>query len=463
MGLLGGVECVRGALFLVLLPLYLHQRGCAMSSVGLVVSGQYLGDILGKIVNGYLLDRFRAAPTAASGLLLAALSLVFLSLTGKTATSVAAALAFGAGAAVTWPLAFRAAAGCAHPEKSGTAVASVFASWMGGAALGVLLAPLLPEALTPICERTAALLLFAAAATLGVRGMLVPTPDTTGGRDWRGLGPFFIALRRIKVAMGMAVLQAFALGLVLPLLAAFATSELAVTGATYSFMLLVGGGTGLAAVLVAGYLAHRVHPARIFLAGLLLTGGALLALAFRPDRPQICLLAALLGAGCGFAIPAWNVFLIGATPAANLGLSVSGAAGLEDAAFAAGPWLAGWLWSAAGPAAPLYLAAAILFLAFFAGVVYLPRLTVPRRDDTPPEPSIRRALRYRLCRPRGRDRMKNLYGLSPRISHCRRIDSHFNYDVAVTVTEKGSVGPDRCGWQFSRQNTERVTCRQPGQ
>lgn len=362
------VEFVRGALYITFLPTYLPAAGVSTAVVGLVIATQYVADNLFKAWEGSIIDRLGPWPILVPGFLLAGLGVLLLARSHSLAGLLLGSLAYGLGAAGTWPAAMAGISAAAPEELRSSALSSIFVAWLAGGGLGPVLINYVPDRwVFPLLGSV--LLLPLAVALAHLRAVRYR------GLDWRQALALGGALRRIAPAVGSAwpvlpgmFLQTFAVGLILPVMAPFARHQFHLSGPDYAWLMIAGGATAVLVLLPAGALADRLGPRPVLLAGLLVASASLVVLSGRHSFVQALPWAAVLGAGYAFVLPSWNGLMTRIAPEGERGGMMGFFMTVEGVGVALGSALGGFLGSLYGLHLPLYATGAALLTMI---VVYL--------------------------------------------------------------------------------------------
>ncbi|MDI3299670.1 MAG: MFS transporter [Bacillota bacterium] len=365
------VEFVRGALYITFLPTYLPAVGLSTAAVGLVIATQYIADNLFKAWEGSIIDRLGPWPILVPGFLLAAFGVLLLARSHGLAGLLLGSLAYGLGAAGTWPAAMAGISAAAPEELRSSALSSIFVAWLAGGGLGPILVNYIPDRwVFPLLGGVVLVPLVVALAharSLRYRGV-----------DWRKAVEIGGAVRRIAPLVGRAwpvlpgmFLQTFAVGLILPVMAPFARQQFHLSGPDYAWLMIAGGAVAILALLPAGGLADRLGPRPVLLAGLLVASGSLVFLATRRSFGQALPWAMLLGAGYAFVLPSWNGLMTRIAPEGERGGLMGFFMTVEGVGVAFGSALGGLLGTLFGLHLPLYATCAAL-LAMIVVYLFLP-------------------------------------------------------------------------------------------
>ncbi|MDI3316865.1 MAG: MFS transporter [Bacillota bacterium] len=374
------VEFVRGALYITFLPTYLPGLGVTTAEVGLVIATQYIADNLFKAWEGSIIDRLGPWPILLPGFLLAALGVLVLSRSHSLPALLLGSLAYGLGAAGTWPAAMSGISAAAPEELRSTALSSIFVAWLAGGGLGPILVNYIPDRwVFPVLG--AVILVPLAVALAHLRSLRYR------GVDWRRVEWIGTTVRRVAPLIGRAwpvlpgmFLQTFAVGLILPVMAPFARQQFHISGPEYAWLMMAGGLVAVLVLLPAGWLADRLGPRPVLLAGLLIASASLVFLASRRTLGQALPAAVLLGGGYALVLPSWNGLMTRIAPDSDRGGLMGFFMTVEGAGVALGSALGGVLGTLFGLHLPLYATCSVL-LAMIVVYFFLP----VERFALPPE------------------------------------------------------------------------------
>ncbi|MNC05354.1 putative glycolipid permease LtaA [compost metagenome] len=159
-------------------------------------------------------------------------------------------------------------------------------------------------------------------------------------------------------------LQAFAIGLMTPVVTLFARSELHVTPNQFSLLLIAGGGITVLALIPAGKLVDRIGTTVFLNTGFLLAAGSLAFFSQVRWLPLVFCAVALVGISYALILPAWNAFLAKQVPKGERGTVWGLFLTLQCSGMVAGPVLSGKLWDSVGHSTPFLASAFVMVLLF---------------------------------------------------------------------------------------------------
>jgi DHA1 family multidrug resistance protein-like MFS transporter len=402
------VEFVKGALLLAILPVYMATvLGASAYVIGWTLAVQYIGDNVLRTPVGWLIDKIGYRACMLSGVLLAFAAVVIVALTSHYAWTIIACAALGLGTAPLWPCVISGSTEAAGDEARGTIMGVVHMAWLTGAGLG-------PVAINFFIQNTsyspAFRLMLGCMTAVVLVALLLPkgrrrkegapnaVPRATvsagvssvffsGGRigrtDWEERGEGLRldsrslpqrartymreALRSTRVSallLPAMFLQAFALGLLTPILTLYARQELSLTPQQYSLFLITGGAVTVLFLVPIGKLVDRFGTKLFLTVGFAL--GAATLLAFTYTRSLYVLYGFVSSLGIAFAliIPAWNALIAEAIPKEKRGAVWGFFLTIEGLGTIAGPIVSGKLWDVYGPHAPFMVSGAVQALLF---------------------------------------------------------------------------------------------------
>lgn len=111
------------------------------------------------------------------------------------------------------------------------------------------------------------------------------------------------------------LLQGVAMGMIIPVLPAFAINVLHVSTDQYSLLMLLGGGSALLFLVPIGKLVDKIsNKVVLFIIGFCLFALSLLILITSPNIVATFAIVILLGLFYALFLPAWNAFIAGFIP-----------------------------------------------------------------------------------------------------------------------------------------------------
>lgn len=385
------VEFVKGSLLVALLPVYMQNiLGLSVTVVGFAFALQYLGDNVFRSPSGWVMERigFRWTMTGALVLILVAVGMIIFA---KTAVMLSiACLILGIGTSPLWPCVMTGItelAGSTKSGSSGAAMGAVEMASLAGTGIGPIVVNFLMDQ-GGQSYRVAFLVLLGCAAAVVAVALFLPKRISTSGthaivRDMPGLDAPVVrkklspleSLKRtfeqvrstLKVSRWLypaLFLQAFAIGLMTPVVTLFAHSELHVSPNQFSLLLIAGGGITVLALIPAGKLVDRIGTTAFLNVGFLLAAFSLALFSQIRSLPLAFCAVVLVGISYALILPAWNAFLAKQVPKGERGTVWGLFLTLQGSGMVAGPVLSGKLWDSVGHGVP-FLASAIVMLLLF--------------------------------------------------------------------------------------------------
>lgn len=404
LGVMAGVEFVRGALFFALLPTYITRvLGYSAAVSGMVISAQYFSDTMLKSPSGWFVDRFGAWAMLMVGLPLSLVAIIIFATAHSFWALIAASVLFALGAAPAWPALVSTAVDVSPTHERATTMGAIYLAWLTGSGAGTILV----NFVIANTYRTAFQLLvivFSISAILAVliwaRGLRVlpESPNKQSGSQAHAAGqsragaarvdaarrPLSAQIRdiarhlwQIRVLVPGMFVQTMALGMLLPYVVLYLTMHLGVGQSFYGYLLLAGGSVTVAALLPMGKLADRTSYRLMLGVGFSVAALALAAIVQTTSLTLVFVFACILGASYAMILPAWNAMLTRTLPDAIRGTLIGVFMSVEGLGAATGPLIGGKLWEALGPTGPFYTAAAILAVMAVFYAVYPIEKTLP--------------------------------------------------------------------------------------
>ncbi|MEK4187781.1 MFS transporter [Paenibacillus sp. FSL L8-0494] len=385
------VEFVKGSLLVALLPVYMENiLGLSVTVVGFAFALQYLGDNVFRSPSGWVMERigFRWTMTGALLLILVAIGLIIYA---KTAVTLSiACLILGIGTSPLWPCVMTGItelAGSTKSGSSGAAMGAVEMASLAGTGIGPIVVNFLMDQ-GGQSYHVAFLVLLGCAAAVVVVALFLPKRISSSGshavvRDMHGLGGAMDrkklspiesikrTLHQVRTTLKVSrwlypalFLQAFAIGLMTPVVTLFARTELHVSPNQFSLLLIAGGGITVLALIPAGKLVDRIGTTVFLNIGFLLAAFSLAFFSQVRWLPLAFIAVALVGISYALILPAWNAFLAKQVPKGERGTVWGLFLTLQGSGMVAGPVLSGRLWDHVGHGVP-FLASAIVMLLLF--------------------------------------------------------------------------------------------------
>lgn len=384
------VEFVKGSLLVALLPVYMENvLGLSVTVVGFAFALQYLGDNLFRSPSGWVMERvgYRWTMTGALLLILVAVGMIIYA---KDAVWLSiACLILGIGTSPLWPCVMTGVtelAGSTQSGSSGAAMGAVEMASLAGTGIGPITVNFLMDH-GGQSYRTAFLVLMGCAAAVVAVALLLPTrigphsphavKDMNGSdapavrRPLKPLESLKRTLHQVRTTLKVSrllfpalFLQAFAIGLMTPVVTLFARSELHVTPNQFSLLLIAGGGITVLALIPAGRLVDRIGTTMFLNIGFLLAAGSLAFFSQVRWLPLAFVAVALVGISYALILPAWNAFLAKQVPKGERGTVWGLFLTLQGSGMVAGPVISGKMWDSISHSAPFLASAVVMVLLF---------------------------------------------------------------------------------------------------
>ena len=375
--LVAGVEFVRSALMLVLLPtLGVHFLGLSMAVVGIAISAHYLFDNALRPFFGYLADAIGAKALLSGGLLISSAAMVLMVASRSPLALIFSTALFGIGASSLWPVVISRLTREVEEGERAKSLSTIYATWMIASGCGTVLA----SSLTRTSLTVALPILTAVILASGTYALIIKMERSSGvsfhfsrimqhwRKDWRTL---LLHLQASKWLFPGMYVQTLAMGLLIPVLSPYARLVLHDRPTQITVALLLVGGAAVGTLPLFGRFVDRWGSRPFLIVGYL---GAGVSLAFFTLQTKFwTAMIAFLFAGIFYAmiLPAWNSVLDQAVSeewrAAMWGFFMM----VEGLGTATGPLFSGELWVVGGPHAPFWGTAIIVTL--MAGIYTLLR------------------------------------------------------------------------------------------
>lgn len=371
--ILGIVEMVRGALLITLFPAYAPSHlGVGLRVVGLAISAHYLMDTFFKSPFGWMVDRFGSKKMLIFGLSLSLVSLLLLQHMKSPYVLIGLTALYGVGTSPTWPSVVTGATGLVPDEKRATTMGFVFISWLIGAGIG-------PVGINFILSKSdhlafAVLIVFLAVAwvlSFTLRGRELQHGKIT--RDHHvatHLKEVAASLKGVWILFPGMFVQTMALGLLLPVMAVYATHQLHLSHMQYAFFLITGGAVTVVLLVPVGKIVNRVGSRILLIVGFGVSAFSLYNFTIRHSIPALYMFVALVGAAYALILPAWNSLLDRVMPEDKRGVMWGVFMSIEGLGLAIGPAIGGVVWEWFGPTYPFRISATVLFVMCLFYIVY---------------------------------------------------------------------------------------------
>ncbi|KGE16665.1 MFS transporter [Paenibacillus wynnii] len=383
------VEFVKGSLLVALLPVYMENiLGLSVTVVGFAFAMQYLGDNLFRSPSGWILERVGYRWTMTGALVLIVLAVTMIIYVTDAVWLSVACLILGIGTSPLWPCVMTGVtdlAGSTKSGSSGAAMGAVEMASLAGTGIGPITVNFLMDHGGQSYRVAFLVLLGCAMAVVGV-SLLLPSrishtvhssshgsaDGSHGGRKrlkpWaslkRTLHQVRTTLKVSRLLYPALFLQAFAIGLMTPVVTLFARTELHVTPNQFSMLLIAGGGITVLALIPAGRWVDRIGTTAFLNVGFLLAAGSMALFSQVRWLPLAFVSVMLVGISYALILPAWNAFLAKQIPKGERGTVWGLFLTLQGSGMVAGPVLSGKLWDTVGHGVPFLVSGFVMLLLF---------------------------------------------------------------------------------------------------
>lgn len=365
-------EFAHGGLLLGLLPQYGQEvLGMGLDHVGLCITLYYLSEFCLKVPAGALVDRLGRRSVLLLAIVGSGLTLLGLSAVRHSALFTALVILHGCSAAPIWPAILARIGDAVDEDHRGQAMGTLFTAWLAGMGLGAMAMILLTR--QPAADRFA-ILSASWAAALALSAILVARAARRRGQSPRPHAPMapLRAVRQIAAIFGHRwllvvglFLQTFCLGLLVPVIERFATTERHLSGHQVIALLVGGGGLALCLMAPMGKLADRLSARAVLIAALAVAGAAVAGFAFVTPFWALLTLVAVAGVTYSLILPTWNKVLLNHAPESIRAMTLSSFMAVEQSGIATGPVVSGLLWTHLGSQAP-FVAGGLVLIAMSA-------------------------------------------------------------------------------------------------
>lgn len=382
------VEFVKGSLLVALLPVYMENiLGLSVTVVGFSFALQYLGDNLFRSPFGWVMERIGYRWTMTGSLLLIVLAVGMIIYAKNAAALSVACLILGIGTSPLWPCTMTGItelAGSTESGSSGAAMGAVEMASLAGTGIGPIVVNFMMDH-GGQSYRTVFLVLMGCAAAVAAVALLLPSriaghaprvvrsmdgeAGAAGRRPFQPLKSLKRTLLQVRTSLKVSrllfpalFLQAFAIGLMTPVVTLFARSELHVTPNQFSLLLIAGGGITVLTLIPAGKLVDRIGTTVFLNIGFLLAAASLAFFSQVRWLPLAFVAVALVGISYALILPAWNAFVAKQVPAGERGTVWGLFLTLQGSGMVAGPVLSGRLWDSVSHSAPFLASAVVMVL-----------------------------------------------------------------------------------------------------
>ncbi|USB34568.1 MFS transporter [Paenibacillus sp. YPG26] len=390
------VEFVKGALLVTILPVYMGDvLHLTTFAIGLSISMQYIGDNLFRSPSGWLIERIGFRMTMAIGLVLTFVAVGIIAYTSNTALIVFACALLGMGTAPLWPCIMMGVSAVSSENNNfATAMGIIQMSSLGGAGAGPIVINFF---IGDGSYRKVFWILLGCMALVLAVSLLLPGKRKTKTADPHVLHPegesklmaggvsqlggnlrkTFAEIRKNLNVSWMLYpalfLQSFAIGLLTPVITLYVRTVLHLSPASYSALMVVGGGITVIGLIPIGKLADRYGTKWFLHIGFLLAAVSIALFAVNRSIPILWVLVALIGISYAFILPTWDTMISHMLPSGEKGAIWGLFLTIQGSGMVFGPMVSGKLWDLFGPGSP-FMASAIVM-----GIMFVLHLALSRQ------------------------------------------------------------------------------------
>ncbi|WP_052098388.1 MFS transporter [Paenibacillus stellifer] len=382
------VEFIKGSLLVALLPVYMENvLDLSVTVVGVAFALQYLGDNLFRGPSGWIMERIGYRWTMTGALFLIAVA-VCLIIYAKDAVSLSlACLILGVGTSPLWPCVMTGVtelAGSTTSGGSGAAMGAVEMASLAGTGIGPITVNFLMDHGHYSYHAVFLVLLIFAALVIAV-ALLLPAklahgvhavsrsgePTEEERVKLNPLRSLQRTMRNVRQSLRVSrllypalFLQAFAIGLMTPVVTLFTRTELHLSPMQFNLLLIAGGGFTVLALIPAGKLVDKIGTSVFLSTGFLLAAVSLSIFSHVRVLSLVFIMVALVGVSYAMILPAWNAFLASQVPKEERGTVWGIFLTLQGSGMVFGPIVSGKLWDSVSHNAPFVASAAVMLLLF---------------------------------------------------------------------------------------------------
>ncbi|MBP1999304.1 MFS family permease [Paenibacillus shirakamiensis] len=380
------VEFVKGAMLVTILPVYMGDvLHLTTFAIGLSISMQYIGDNLFRSPSGWLIERAGFRLTMAIGLVIMFAGVALIAFTSQTLWIVLGCALLGMGTAPLWPcIMMGLSANSGENKNFATSMGIIQMSSLGGAGGG----PIVINFFVGGSYRPVFLTLLGCMALVIIVSLFLPGRNKTGKLDAKVLHPegesalmkggITHILTNLKHTIGeirknlnvswllypALFLQSFAIGLLTPVITLFIRTVLHLSPASYSILLIVGGGITVLGLIPIGKLADR-HGTKWFLhIGFIMAAISIGCFAVNRSVPILWVLVIMIGISYSFILPTWDTMISHMLPKGEKGAVWGLFLTVQGTGMVFGPMVSGGLWDLFGPTAPFMTSAIVMVILF---------------------------------------------------------------------------------------------------
>ena len=304
------IEFVRGAFVFSYLPgLSIHPGGIALTIIGLAISIHFIGDSVTNLIVGYFMKLFGSNVVIHLSFTFSIIGLVMAAIWTNGITLIVSALFLGIGICPLWIILLSKAG----KQQRGQNISIVYFGWLAGIGAGLI-------TMNHYLQFNFKYILWFLPALI-LLGWLIYTLVNKGDVSYRlsnlkeQKDNTITLIKKSKVVVPGLLLQGVAMGMIIPILPAFAINVLHVSTDQYSLLMLLGGGSALLFLVPIGKLVDKIsNKVVLFIIGFCLFALSLLILITSPNIVATFAIVISLGLFYALFLPAWNAFIAGFIP-----------------------------------------------------------------------------------------------------------------------------------------------------
>ncbi|MCD9021480.1 MFS transporter [Cohnella silvisoli] len=334
-----GIEWVRGAIMVVLMPSFaISRHGISLSVVGLAVSLHYLTDALIKSLVGYWLDRYPRLVLHA-GYALATAGLGLMASANNEWLLIAAACLLGMGLSPVWLICL----GRVEEKNRAAQMGVLYVYWLAGLGSG----PILIGYAMDLGNRIAFLIVLAFIVSGWALALTTSIPKRSyslGNIPLKEqLASLVEKMKKARFLLPGMLLQTTAAGILVPVLSTFSTEHLALTHSQFSIVMMAGGASAVIALIPMGKLFDAFEGKWFLVIGFSVFAGALYALSYVETFASVAVISIVMGCAYATLLPAWNAMMARYVPEDSKGMGWGILSSVEGMGVVIGPLIGSWL------------------------------------------------------------------------------------------------------------------------
>ncbi|MDU4698406.1 MAG: MFS transporter [Paenibacillus sp.] len=381
------VEFVKGALIVSILPVYMgNVLKLSAFAIGLSFSMQYIGDNLFRSPAGWLIERLGFRRTMSLGLCITLGAVAMIAFLPNMGFLVLGCALLGIGTAPLWPCVLMGITAVTEENNNfATAMGVIQISSLGGTGLGpVIINFFLHDSYRPIfwfllgCLSLVVLVsLFlpgksGGSTAAGTANAAVPGVTSSSAKSGGMLSQLRASIRHIRAHLNVSpllypalFLQSFAVGLLTPVITLYVRTELGLSPATFSAMLVIGGGITVLGLIPIGKLVDRLGTRWFLHIGFALAAASIGLFALSREVSLVWLFVILIGCSYALILPTWDTMISHMLPSGEKGTVWGLFLTIQGSGMVAGPIISGKMWDLIGPTAPFLASSATMAVLFF--------------------------------------------------------------------------------------------------